>query len=169
MIMPLNPGNIRVDHIDLDQPGISMDVLRLDLVHPVISGNKWFKLKEYIKDAAAGGKKVILTFGGAYSNHIVATSAAASLNGMKSIGIIRGERAAQLSHTLKEAMEYGMELHFISREEYKNKAVPTGCISSFKEGEIYTINEGGYGINGVKGAMDILSTANTTAYTHILA
>ena len=168
MIKPLNPANIRVDHTNLDHPEISMDVLRLDLVHPVISGNKWFKLKEYIKDAGAGGKKAILTFGGAYSNHIVATSAAASLHGLKSIGIIRGEKPAQLSHTLKEAMEYGMDLHFISREEYRNKTVPADCFSSYKEDEVYTINEGGYGIIGARGATDILS-ANTIAYTHILA
>src|SRR4051812_25499055 len=87
----------------------SMEVLRLDEVHPIISGNKWFKLQYYLKEAVEKEKKVLVTYGGAYSNHLLATAAAAMENGLKSIGIIRGEAAAQLSPTLQEASRYGMQ------------------------------------------------------------
>src|SRR3982751_4565092 len=84
-----------------------VDVLRLDEIHPVISGNKWYKLKEYLKDAHTNQKKIILTFGGAWSNHIIATAAASSLSGLKSIGVIRGEEPRTLSATLKNAKDFG--------------------------------------------------------------
>src|SRR5687767_15094672 len=78
---------------------IEADVLRLDKIHPVVSGNKWFKLKNYLQEAMREKHHTLLTWGGAYSNHIVATAFAANYFGLKSIGIIRGERPAQLSHT----------------------------------------------------------------------
>ena len=82
----IHPANIRVDPVHfLSKFHTTVDVLRLDLVHPVISGNKCFKLKEYFKEAKALDKKIILTFGGAYSNHIIATAATAKQTGFKSI------------------------------------------------------------------------------------
>jgi 1-aminocyclopropane-1-carboxylate deaminase len=144
------------------------DVLRLDLLHPVISGNKWFKLKEYLKDAQQQDKKRIITFGGAYSNHIVATAAASKLAGIKSIGIIRGERPSVLSQTLTDALSFDMELIFISREDYKAKKIPAEIINRNKD-ELYVINEGGYGIKGMQGAEDILKQSNLSSYTHIVA
>ncbi|WP_157986528.1 1-aminocyclopropane-1-carboxylate deaminase/D-cysteine desulfhydrase [Chitinophaga alhagiae] len=91
-------------------------MLRLDRLHPLVSGNKWFKLK-YNLEAAAG--RPIVTFGGAYSNHIAATAAACRMQGIACTGIIRGERPAAPGHTLKHAAEMGMELVFVSREEYR--------------------------------------------------
>lgn len=166
----LHPENIRVDPVHfLSKFHTRVDVFRLDLLHPVVSGNKWFKLKEYLKEAKAFDKKIIASFGGAYSNHIVAMAAAAQMNGLKSIGIIRGEKPKQLSHTLQQAMNFGMELYFISREAYKEKTIPAEVSAQHDANEIYSINEGGYGNKGVEGAKDILSQTETSAYTHIIA
>jgi 1-aminocyclopropane-1-carboxylate deaminase len=145
----------------------TVDVLRLDRIHPVISGNKWFKLKEYLQDAANQNKKAVVTFGGAFSNHIVATAAAAELYGLKSIGIIRGEQASTLSHTLKDALSYGMELLFVSREAYKAKCLPPEIPGTYSGEELYIINEGGYGCKGMEGAKDILQNVEASKYTHI--
>src|SRR4051812_16115153 len=95
---------------------IEAAMLRLDLLHPEVSGNKWFKLRYNLE---AAGKRTILTFGGAYSNHIAATAAACKLAGLQTIGIIRGEKPANLSHTLQQAIIDGMQLEFISREAYR--------------------------------------------------
>jgi len=161
--------NIRVDPVHfLQKFHTTVDVLRLDLIHPVISGNKWFKLKEYLKEAKSHNKKIILTFSGAYSNHIVATAAAAKQNGLKSIGIIRGEKPTVLSHTLKDAMRFGMDLFFVSRMDYKQKSIPTEIFARYNEEDIYLINEGGYGEKGVEGAKDILHLINSLSYTHIV-
>ena len=146
-----------------------VDVLRLDQIHPVISGNKWFKLKEYLKDAVNQNKKAVATFGGAFSNHIIATAAAAKLYGLKSIGIIRGERPKNLSHTLKDALSYGMELFFVSREAYKAKQLPEECWETYAKETLYIINEGGYGCKGMEGAKYILQNNETAKYTHIAA
>ncbi|GAA4747958.1 1-aminocyclopropane-1-carboxylate deaminase/D-cysteine desulfhydrase [Flavisolibacter ginsenosidimutans] len=146
----------------------TIDVLRLDLLHPVVSGNKWFKLKEYIKAAKAEAKTTLLTFGGAYSNHIVATAAATHFIGLKSIGIIRGEEPKMPSHTLLAAKNYGMQLYFVSREEYRNKSVPRQVFAEHDAESIYTLPEGGYGALGVQGASDILYQNETNFYTHIL-
>jgi 1-aminocyclopropane-1-carboxylate deaminase len=145
------------------------DVLRLDIVHPVISGNKWYKLKEYIKDAVALNKKTVLTYGGAYSNHIVATAAACADNNLKSIGIIRGEKPSALSHTLLTATGFGMKSFFISREDYKAKIVPDEIFEHNNEEDIYIINEGGYGKKGAEGAEEILRTVDVSSYSHIIA
>ena len=91
----------------LYQSRTTVDVLRLDEIHPIISGNKWYKLKEYLADASQLDKKTIVTFGGAYSNHIVATAAACKILGFQSAGIIRGEKPMAISHTLRAAMEIG--------------------------------------------------------------
>ena len=141
------------------------DFLRLDLLHPVISGNKWFKLKEYLKDAQQLHKKRIITFGGAYSNHIVATAAAGKQAGLKSTGIIRGERPPVLSQTLIDALSFGMELVFVCRADYKVKNIPAEIIDD----DSYIINEGGYGAKGMQGAEAILQQTDLSAYTHIIA
>jgi 1-aminocyclopropane-1-carboxylate deaminase len=166
----IDPENVRIDAVQsLSAPYSSVDVLRLDLIHPIISGNKWFKLKEYLKEAGALHKKTILSFGGAFSNHIVATAAATKQAGLQSIGIIRGERPPLLSHTLQQAEHFGMKLFFLSREDYKRKMVPPEVYLSFNKNEIYEINEGGYGRKGAEGAGDILRLFDTIAYTHIMA
>lgn len=139
------------------------DVLRLDQIHPLVSGNKWFKLRYYLTAAKQENKKTIVTFGGAWSNHILATAAACQLQGFKSIGIIRGEEAANLSPTLLRAKEAGMQLIFISREDYSIKKIP----EQLNNADYYFINEGGYGIPGANGAATILDYCEKEKYTHI--
>lgn len=143
----------------------TLHVLRLDLIHPVISGNKWFKLKIYLEDALRLGMDTLVTYGGAYSNHIVAAAAACRLHGLKSIGIIRGEKPLTLSPTLQDASSYGMELEFISREDYRNRRVPEHIAA---RQNTYLVSEGGYGIKGAEGAASILAEAGGN-YTHIVA
>lgn len=165
----IRPENIRIDPVQfLQKIHTTVDVLRLDLIHPVISGNKWFKLKEYLKEAKSFNKKIILTYGGAYSNHIVATAAAAKENGFKSIGVIRGEKPTTLSHTLNDAMDFGMEIFFLSRGDYRTRIIPPKLLERYNTEEIYIINEGGYGVKGVEGAKGILQLMDFSAYTHIL-
>src|SRR5690606_32591364 len=84
----------------LEEKAISLTVKRMDLVHPELSGNKWYKLKYNIQEANKQGHQQLLTFGGAYSNHIYATAAAAKLAGIHAIGMIRGEEHLPLNPTL---------------------------------------------------------------------
>ncbi|MGV3658008.1 MAG: 1-aminocyclopropane-1-carboxylate deaminase/D-cysteine desulfhydrase [Chitinophagaceae bacterium] len=148
------------------QKEVTLSVLRLDLIHPIISGNKWFKLKEYLAEAERLQKKNIVTFGGAFSNHIVATAAAGHQKGLQTFGIIRGEHPAQLSHTLQQAEELGMQLHFTSREAYSLKTIPD-AIAALKD--TYVIAEGGYGAMGAQGASTMLDLVNKQEFTHIAA
>lgn len=170
MIHFTKPVSIRIDSLTAyNKFHTTVDVMRLDLIDPVVSGNKWFKLKEYLKEASKLSKTALLTFGGAFSNHIVATAAACASYGFKSIGIIRGDRPAELSHTLQDAERFGMQLYFTSREAYKRKEIPDEVFTMISENELYFVNEGGYGIKGMEGAKDILSFVQEQTYTHILA
>ncbi len=162
----------RIEEINI--PGnqwksISVEVLRLDVIHPVVSGNKWFKLQPYLNDALQKQKKVVVTFGGAYSNHIIATAAACQNSGLKSIGIIRGEEPIKLSDTLKDCLSFNMELQFVSRNNYKNKVIPDAVSYNYQEKDVYIIDEGGYGIKGMKGAQRVTELIDISVYTHICA
>ncbi|MBC7948101.1 MAG: pyridoxal-phosphate dependent enzyme [Chitinophagaceae bacterium] len=141
--------------------GVLVSVLRLDKIHPVISGNKWFKLKHYLAEAISKNKERLVTFGGAYSNHIIATAAIASMHGLKSTGVIRGDRPECLSLTLESAMSYGMELHFISRVNYARKKLP----DTFGGKGDLIIPEGGYGEKGALGASSMQELV-TDEFTH---
>ncbi len=141
------------------------DILRLDLVHPVVSGNKWFKLKYYLAEALAGNYHSLASFGGAYSNHIVATAFAAREAGLASTGYIRGEETSPLSPTLGNAMEYGMKLEYVSRETFRNTEA---IMATTANNGIYWVREGGFGTLGAKGASDILSVTDTSSYSHII-
>jgi 1-aminocyclopropane-1-carboxylate deaminase len=148
---------------------IEVDVLRLDTLHPVVSGNKWFKLKAHLHEAHRRSATTILTFGGAWSNHIIATAFAAQQANIPAIGIIRGERPPILSATLASAHACGMNLEFISRKDYMQKDSQRfleHCISRFPG--VYIIPEGGAGNIGIKGSEHILRSNNTSHYTHIL-
>src|SRR3954471_6162916 len=90
----------------------AIDMLRLDVIHPVVSGNKWYKLKHNIRHALDKDYHSVLSFGGGYSNHLVATAAAAKICGLRSIGIIRG-KYPELTPTLKDCKSLGMQLIFI--------------------------------------------------------
>ena len=132
--------------------GVSLYVKREDLNHPFISGNKWWKLKYNLEYAMQRGFDTLLTFGGAFSNHIYATAAAAELYGLKSVGIIRGEEVLPLNSTLQSASDQGMQLHYLSRSEYRRKDdvhFITSLASRF--GNCYVIPEGGSNELGVAG------------------
>ncbi|MFT3935287.1 MAG: hypothetical protein QM726_16800 [Chitinophagaceae bacterium] len=120
---------VNLEAITIDEPywpaagnnDITLEVLRLDKIDPFISGNKWFKLKYHLQHALQNQLPTVITFGGAYSNHILAIACAVQKAGLHSIGIIRGEQPAQLSHTLMAAEGFGMKLVFVSREQYNQK------------------------------------------------
>ena len=101
--------------------GITLHIKRLDLIHPLVSGNKWYKLKYNLIEARENGYDTLLTFGGAYSNHIHATAAAGTLFGFKTIGVIRGEAHLPLNPTLSFAKRNGMELFYLDRVSYRDK------------------------------------------------
>jgi 1-aminocyclopropane-1-carboxylate deaminase len=153
----------------LNIQGVGADVLRLDKIHPVIAGNKWFKLKHYLNDAIFMKASSITTFGGAYSNHILATAFAARSIGLPSIGVIRGERSQKPSQTLLTAASYGMVFDHVSREEYKGRNEPDFLNSiSKKYPGTYLIPEGGAGEKGIKGCEEILQWIDQSRYSHIL-
>ncbi len=165
----LHSANNRIDGLNpFYNFSTTVDVLRLDLLHPIISGNKWFKLKGYMAEASTQHKKTIITFGGAFSNHIVATSAAARLNGFDSMGVIRGERPLNLSPTLTDAERFGMKLFFVSRGAYQLKTIPDNVFIEAGNDAVYIIPEGGYGGLGAIGAGEILKRTDTASYTHII-
>ncbi|MEQ8908063.1 MAG: pyridoxal-phosphate dependent enzyme [Vicingaceae bacterium] len=140
------------------QKGVRVFMKRDDLVHPEISGNKWRKLKFNILAAKAEGKTSILTFGGAFSNHIAATAVACRLAGMESIGVIRGDEFKSLNPTLKLAKEAGMHLHFVPRNEYKRRnelAYRNRLLDQYPNA--YLVPEGGANQNGVRGCEEIMS------------
>lgn len=136
----------------------SIDILRLDLNDKYVSGNKWFKLKYNLEHAVEEGHSTILTFGGAFSNHIYATAAAARRCSLKSIGIIRGEPTSPLNPTLSFASSQGMQLHYISREEYRRKNDPAFLkILQNAFGRFFHIPEGGSNELALKGMKDVVN------------
>jgi 1-aminocyclopropane-1-carboxylate deaminase/D-cysteine desulfhydrase-like pyridoxal-dependent ACC family enzyme len=146
--------------------GITAAVLRLDLLHPVVSGNKIYKLNNYIEKALNQKKEKIVSFGGAHSNHLVATAFMAKENGLKSIGYVRGERPPLFSDTLLDCEHYGMELKFTERKKFD--ALQIDCEESNKP-ESLIIPYGGYGRIGALGAKEILSFKETGNYNLIMA
>lgn len=158
--------NIEIQPIPhLSKNGVSTDVLRIDQLHPVVSGNKWFKLQHYLQHAKNTGAEAIATFGGSWSNHIIATAYACREINMHSIGYIRGENSTKLTPTLAYAKTIGMELIFTDRDHYRDKQA---LIRENTREMVYWIMEGGYGKMGAEGAADILSVAGTGSYSHIL-
>jgi 1-aminocyclopropane-1-carboxylate deaminase len=144
-----------IDHIVLND--FPADVLRLDLIHPYYGGNKFFKLKYNAERAVSEGYDQLLTFGGAHSNHIYSTAAFCRERNLKSIGVIRGEESIiHESPTLKFAIDSGMQLYFVSREKYRNKAALMDKLEG-RFGKFYPVPEGGSNKEGVKGCAEILS------------
>ena len=142
---------------------ITLIIRRLDLVHPQISGNKFFKLKYNFLEAKRQGYQHILSFGGAYSNHIAATAFAAQQFGFKSVGVIRGEELADrpLNPTLATAQQFGMKLHFVSRDEYRRKQRPEYLAELARHfPEHYVIPEGGTNALAIQGCQEILKDSD---------
>lgn len=155
----------RIEHAVLQQNALALDMLRVDQVHTLISGNKWYKLKYNLIKAREEGYHTLLTFGGAFSNHIFATAAAGKEYGFRTIGIIRGEQTSPLNPTLKFATEQGMRLAYVSREDYREKESPEfrdWLISQFSP--CYIIPEGGSNIEAVQGCTEILPPGHAYQY-----
>ncbi|MER2999410.1 1-aminocyclopropane-1-carboxylate deaminase/D-cysteine desulfhydrase [Pontibacter populi] len=147
----------QLQHPLLQEHKLILWVKREDLLHPHISGNKWRKLKYNLQEAKVQGKETLLTFGGAYSNHIAATAAAGAEFGFKTIGIIRGEEHLPLNPTLQFATEQGMELHYISRELYRHKNEPYFLAElAVNYNQPYLVSEGGTNQLAVKGCTEII-------------
>ena len=131
---------------------VSVSIVRLDKIHSEISGNKWFKILGYLQDAKKNGFNGIATFGGAYSNHILATAAICKLEGLNCIGFIRGEEPEMYSATLQEAKDLGMTLVFLSRTDFQLKNLE---VLQKRFPGYYFIREGGYGDLGTVGIKNI--------------
>lgn len=166
----LQPQSVQVHHLFhplLEKKGIQLSLMRLDTVHTQVSGNKFFKLKHNLVEAKNQGKKSLLTFGGAFSNHIYATATAAQKEGFRSIGIIRGEDADMENPTLSHARKMGMELHFVDRESYRLKKSPEFLEKLQAQfGDFYLIPEGGTNGLAIRGTKEILDESHT-AFTDI--
>ncbi len=138
--------------------GVEVWVKRDDLIDPFVSGNKLYKLKYNLEQALKEGKNSLLTFGGAFSNHIAATASYAQQHGLKSIGIIRGEYVDRENPTLAFAASKGMQLNFVSRDEYKQKHHQHYLHTLRKTfPDAFIIPEGGANALGIKGAEEILT------------
>ncbi len=142
----------------ISSSGVNLYVLRLDKTHPHISGNKWYKLKYNMEEVKRQKAEVVLTFGGAYSNHIAATAAAGKEYGIKTIGIIRGEELDENKNpTLRFAKECGMQLRFVSREEYRKIKIDPANYPIAQSPNYYIIPEGGTNAPAIKGCTKIAS------------
>ncbi|RZJ34339.1 MAG: 1-aminocyclopropane-1-carboxylate deaminase/D-cysteine desulfhydrase [Flavobacterium sp.] len=145
----------------VSENGVSLTVRREDLIDAEIPGNKFRKLKYNLDQARSQGKKLLLTFGGAYSNHIDAVAAAGKRFGLETVGIIRGEELVEKiveNPTLSRAAANGMRLKFVTRAEYKLKNSKAFLDRLEKEfGEFYLLPEGGTNELAVKGCEEILT------------
>jgi len=161
---------VDIDKIENDltrEKNISVSILRLDKIHPVISGNKYFKLYYFLEKAKSAHKKII-TFGGAYSNHLAAAASACKALEIDCIGIVRGGESKNLSHTLLLCKENDMQLEFISKEDYTKKDSELFKKQLIeKYGEHILIPEGGFSKAGVKGAALIANFYRKKDYTHV--
>lgn len=150
--------------ITLDFPHVSLSIKREDLLHPLVSGNKFRKLKYNLIEAQRQGFSTLLTFGGAFSNHIAAVAAAGKEYGFETIGIIRGEELESSisgNPTLQFASQNGMKFEFVSREDYRLKNEDSFIeMLRQKFGAFYLIPEGGTNALAVKGCEEILTESD---------
>lgn len=164
------PFKATISPIKTTSRGIQLDLLREDLLGGEVQGNKYRKLYYNLKAAHKEAAKVLLTFGGAYSNHIAAVAAAAASEGFESLGFIRGEELAfkwQDNPTLVKAAAHGMKFKFLSRSDYKQRSDPAFIKELQKTYKgAYIIPEGGTNELAIKGAKDILGS-HTSDYNYI--
>ncbi len=160
-----NPGRTPLQFIESYPGNIKLYIKREDLIHPLVSGNKWRKLKYNMIEAHKMGFLNVLTFGGAFSNHIYATAAAGAACGINTIGVIRGEILEPLNSTLSQAVDWGMQLVAVSREEYRNKSAPD-FLAKLKSrfGKFYLIPEGGSNTLALKGCAEIAAISQKFDY-----
>ncbi|MCJ8281888.1 MAG: pyridoxal-phosphate dependent enzyme [Rivularia sp. ALOHA_DT_140] len=155
MLNQISPLQLIEDKL-LKQRGIGLYVKRDDLIHPQISGNKWRKLKYNLQTAKEQQYKRLITFGGAYSNHIAATAAAGKIFGFETIGVIRGEFIKPLNSTLSLAQNQGMKLVFVDRKAYRSEKAEIAISLQHELGQCYVIPEGGSNSLAVKGCVEIV-------------
>jgi 1-aminocyclopropane-1-carboxylate deaminase len=168
-LLPYHTTPVIPIHDDaLAAAGVTLHVKREDLNHPHISGNKWWKLKYNLEAAQQQGHNTVLTFGGAYSNHLYATAAAAHAQGLKSIGVVRGEETTPRNPTLAFVQAMGMHLRYSSREAYRQKT-EKGFLKALQEqfGDFYTIPEGGTNALAIKGTREFATTFPTEPFDYI--
>ena len=150
--------------ISVENTTVSLFIKRDDLIHPTISGNKFRKLKYNLAQAKSENKETLLTFGGAFSNHILAVAAAGNEQGFRTIGIIRGEELADKiseNPTLQKALDFGMVFEFVGREIYREKSSPKFIHQlAEKFGDFYLIPEGGTNDLAIKGCEEILTASD---------
>jgi len=142
-----------------EQQSIRLLVKRDDLLHPHVSGNKWRKMKYNLSEARQQGFSKLLTFGGAYSNHIAATAAAGAEFGFSTAAIVRGERIEPLNPTLRFAEQCGMKLHFVSRTDYREKKAVQPGLLGIDEEKFYVLPEGGTNCLALPGCREIVAEA----------
>ena len=147
-----------VDDDRFTRRGVRLLLKRDDLIHPELPGNKWRKLVPNLREATGAGCRVLLTFGGAYSNHLRATAAAGRLLGLSTIGVVRGEELADrpLNPSLARCAADGMRLHFVSRSDYRRRSDPewiAGLRARF--GAFHAVPEGGSNAAAVRGCAEL--------------
>jgi 1-aminocyclopropane-1-carboxylate deaminase len=136
--------------------GVRVLLKRDDLIHPELPGNKWRKLKYNLRDAAGSAR--LLTFGGAYSNHLLATAAAGAFFGFETVGVVRGEEHLPLNAVLSAAVAHGMELTYLDRTTYRAKHGPDVLAMLRRRwGECFVIPEGGANPAGVRGCTELVA------------
>lgn len=151
----------------IEKKGINIFVGRLDKINSIVSGNKFFKLYYFITHALKNNIKTIITKGGYYSNHLIATAYYTKTNKLKSVGIIRGEKPKILSNTLRECIHHGMKLIYISRNDYNNEIIIQSLLKNdFDNFEF--IPEGGFHPTGAEGASLIMKSINEYNPTHVI-
>ena len=145
---------VKLPQIDHD---VKIFMKRIDLVHPIISGNKWYKLKYNIVEMNNLGFNTMLTFGGSFSNHIHAAAHAGKLFGFKTIGLIRGEEHLPLNSTLQAAVDDGLELHYVDRSTFRERETKQ-FLNSIKEkyGNVFILPVGGTNNIALKGCSEIV-------------
>lgn len=164
-LTPVDLGQAIIQPVWHKEP-VLLDILRLDRIHPVISGNKWFKLHKYLDEVSQRRLRGVITAGGAYSNHIVATAAACRWKGLQAVGIIRGEEPVLWSPTLLAAKELGMILHFATRQDFHDKDRMRSVFEASYP-DLLWIDEGGKGEMGVQGAAAIGQVYDLQPYQYI--
>ena len=163
LLVPFLPSPVfEIKDEMISAAGVRLFIKRDDLIHPTVSGNKWRKLKYNLLDAHEKGHDTILTFGGAFSNHLYAVAAAGAQLGLHTIGIVRGEdHEIRETPTLRFCKEQGMSIHYISRAEYKLRNNPSYLLQTqAKFGNLYMIPEGGTNALALKGVCEIVSEAD---------
>tara|TARA_B100000963_G_scaffold71143_1_gene59325 strand:- start:23359 stop:24267 length:909 start_codon:yes stop_codon:yes gene_type:complete len=158
MIMSLFLNQNSVNQFLTSIDGSEITLKREDQLHPTVSGNKFRKLKYNLLQAKQEGFNILLTFGGAFSNHLTATAAAGKIMGFKTIGVVRGEEERKLNSSLQFCQDQGMILYPISRSDYRQKHLPELMMQLKKKfGVFYPLPEGGTNSLAVKGCMEILT------------